>query len=247
MGVKVRIIPTILWGGTGAVKGRGFDHSRSIGSIHDRLRLLEKRDIDELILLDVAATPNNRSPRYEELSRLCDNLFCPVTIGGGVRSIADFSRLFKSGADKVAINTAAIENPGLIDEASRKFGAQAVSVSIDVKDGVVFSRCGTHSTGKNPRDWAAEVEQRGAGEILLTDIERDGMMDGYNLELIHSVASAVSIPVIAAGGAGTYPHLEAAFRAGAHAVASGAMFQFREETPKGAARFLASRGIAARV
>jgi cyclase len=213
----------------------------------DRLRLLERRDIDGLIILDVSATPAKRSPRFEELRSYCDNLFCPITVGGGIRSVATAKRILAEGADAVAIGTAAIETPDLINELSQKFGSQSVSVSIDVKDGVVFSRCGTHSTGKNPRDWAAEVEQRGAGEILLTDIERDGTMEGYNLDLISGVSSAVSIPVVGAGGAGTYAHFEQALGAGAHAVACGAMFQFREETPKGAARFLASRGIATRV
>jgi cyclase len=209
--------------------------------------LLEKRDIDELILLDVSATPGKRAPRFEELSDLCSNLFCPVTIGGGVRSLPDFARLFKCGADKVAIGTAAHETPGLIDEASRKFGAQAVVVAIDVKHGTVHTHCGSVDTGRDPVEWAVQCEARGAGEILLTDIERDGMMEGYNLGLIESISSAVSVPVIAAGGAGTFAHFDEGIRAGAHAVASGAMFQFREETPKGASRFLASRGIAARV
>jgi cyclase len=208
---------------------------------------LERRDIDELILLDISATPNNRSPRYEEISRLAESLFCPLTIGGGVRSVADFARLFKSGADKVAIGTAALERPDLINEASRKFGAQAVVVSIDVKHGIVWSRCGTQDMGNSPAEWADECEQRGAGEILLTSIERDGTMEGYDLDLIRSVSDAVSIPVVAAGGCGNYEHMLQAFKAGAHAVATGAMLQFTENTPKEAARYLAEHGIATRI
>lgn len=247
MGVKTRIIPVLLWGDTGCIKGRGFDHSRRIGSIQDRMRLLERRDIDELILLDVSATPNNRSPRFEELSRLCENLFCPVTIGGGVRSVADFARLFKSGADKVAIGTAVLERPELINEASRKFGAQAVVVAIDVKHGTVRARCGNVDTGRDPVEWALQCEERGAGELLLTDCDLDGTMAGYNLDLLTRVSQAVSIPVVAAGGCGTYEHMLQAFRAGAHAVATGAMIQFTENTPKGAARYLQENGIATRI
>jgi len=211
------------------------------------LRLLERRDVDEIFLIDISASRNNRAPRFSELSDLCSNLFCPVTIGGGVRSIGDFARMFENGADKVSIGTAALATPGLIDQASRKWGAQAVVVAVDVKCGKVWLRCGLSDSGKDPVSWAKECEDRGAGEILLTSIERDGMMQGYNLDLIRSVADAVSIPVVAAGGCGNYEHMNQAFKAGAHAVATGAMLQFTENTPKEAARYLQEHGIATRV
>lgn len=204
--------------------------------------------MDELIILDIAATPNNRGPRFEEMSSLCDNLFCPVTVGGGIGSIADIRRLLAGGADKVAINTVACERPALIDESAKKFGSQAVVVSIDVRCGRVVDRCGLRETGRdNPCAWAMEVEHRGAGEILLTSIDRDGMMGGYDLDLIREVCSRVSIPVIAAGGCGDYGDMSAALDAGAHAVAVGAAFQFKEMTPKGAARYLRDRGYQVRV
>ena len=200
----------------------------------DRVRLLERRDIDELIILDVS----ERAPRYDELQRLCDPLFCPVTVGGGVRDIAAIRRLLAGGADKVALNSAARATPELISEAAAKFGSQAVVVSIDVGRGLAADAA---------VPWAVECERRGAGEILLTNMDRDGMMDGYDLEIIRSVSSAVSIPVIAAGGCGSYDDMVAAFQAGAHAVGVGAAFQFKEMTPKGAARHLSERGIATRI
>lgn len=180
------------------------------------------------------------------MNDLCSNLFCPVTIGGGVRTINDFARLFSVGADKVSIGTAALATPELIDDASRKFGAQAVTVAIDVRGRSVSSRCALVLTGRDPVQWAMECEARGAGEILLTAVEQDGMMEGYDLDLIQSVADAVSIPVVAAGGCGNYEHMLQAFKAGAHAVATGAMLQFTENTPKEAARYLSQHGIATR-
>lgn len=214
----------------------------------DRVRLMERRDIDELIILDIAATPNNRGPRFEEVSRLCENLFCPVTVGGGVKNEADIQRLLRSGADKVAICTAAVEDPDFIDRAATRFGSQAVVASIDVgpRDHV-WIRCGHHETRYNPVCWAREVEARGAGEILLNAIDKDGTLDGYDLDLIRDVSNAVSIPVIACGGCGSYAHMAEAIRSGAHAVAVGAAFQFTEATPKGASRYLHEQGFSVRL
>lgn len=213
----------------------------------DRIRLLERREVDELIILDIVATPNNRGPRFEEIKRLCENLFMPVTVGGGIRNTNDIRRLLQSGADKVSINTAALERPELIDEAAQKFGSQAVVVSIDVRMAQIYSHCGVRNAKRDAADVAEEAEARGAGEILLNSIERDGMMQGYDFDLIREVSSAVSIPVIACGGCGSYEHMKEAFDAGAHAVAVGAFFQFCEATPKGAARYLNEQGIAARL
>lgn len=197
----------------------------------DRIRLLERRDIDELIILDVSS----RAPRFDEVKRLCEPLFCPITIGGGIKNVSDIQRLLAGGADKVAINSMARHRPDFVRDASEKFGAQAIVVSIDAR------------SGDDHAAQAALMESLGAGEILLTSVERDGTMQGYDLDLIRSVSEAVSIPVIAAGGCGTYEHMKEAMQAGAHAVASGAMFQFREATPKGAARYLSEQGVATRL
>jgi cyclase len=196
----------------------------------DRLRVIERRDVDELIILDVAATPENRGPRFDEISRFCENLFCPVTVGGGVRNVNDIARLLRSGADKVAVNTVAIERPELVSEAAQRFGSQAIVASIDVRGGLVASCCGSVDTDRPPVAWAHELD-------------RDGTLSGYDLDLIEEIAGAVSIPVIACGGCGSYEHMHQALSAGAHAVAAGAMFQFTETTPKGASRHLKAEGF----
>lgn len=209
----------------------------------DRIRLLNSRNIDELIVLDIAATPSGSGPRFDEVAEFSKSLFMPLTVGGGVRNVDDVRRLLASGADKVAINTAAFEDPSLVESAAKTFGSQAVVVSIDVLDGQVHSHCGGVATGRHAAEWAREAEQRGAGEILLNSVDRDGMLGGFDLELISEVSGAVSIPVIACGGAGSYEHMDAVLKeTKAHAVAAGAMFQFCEATPKGAARYLASQG-----
>jgi cyclase len=214
----------------------------------DRVRLLDRRDVDELIILDVSATPNGRGPRFEEVTALCENLFMPVTVGGGIRSEQDVGRLIRGGADKVAINTVAVRNPAIIDRSSARFGNQAVVVSIDVRDGWVHTHCGRENANLDPVKWAREVEGRGAGEILLTSIERDGMLEGYDLDLIAAVSDAVSIPVVAAGGCGSYAHIaEVMHNTKAHAVAIGAAFQFCDMTPKGASRYLHEQGFQVRL
>jgi cyclase len=236
----------LLYDDHGCVKGRQFSKDRRIGSLIDRVRVIERRDVDELILLDVAATPNNRGPRFDLIKEVCSNLFCPVTVGGGVRTLADIRELLNSGADKVSIGTSALERPEFITEASDKFGAQAVVVSVDVRDGEVWSRCGGARTGRSPVEWAQECERRGAGEILLTAVERDGTLLGHDRVSVERLSKAVGIPVIAAGGCGSYEHMALALDAGAHAVASGAMFQFCDATPKGAARYLKEHGYSTR-
>ena len=245
MGIKSRIVSVLLWDEHGAVKGRGFNPGRRIGSIRDRIRVCERREIDELIILDISATPNKRSPRFDEVQLLCENLFMPVTVGGGIRNLNDIRRLLASGADKVSINSAA--NSRLISDAAMKFGSQAIVISIDANSsGLVKTHCGSKDAGFTAIEWALDAELNGAGEILLTDIERDGTMKGYNLDLIRSVSEAVSIPVIACGGCSSYEDMERAFDAGAHAVAVGALFQFTDNTPREASRYLNNRGIAAR-
>jgi cyclase len=249
LGLATRVIPVLLYDDHGCVKGKQFSKDRRIGSLIDRVRVIERRDVDELILLDVAATPNNRGPRFDLIKEVCSNLFCPVTVGGGVRTLADIRELLNSGADKVSLGTAALERPEFITEASDKFGAQAVVVSVDVFDcGMVATRCGTGPSGRAcAAGWAAECEALGAGELILTSVERDGTQRGLDIATIRAVCSSVSIPVIAAGGCGSYEHMKQALDAGAHAVASGAMFQFCDATPKGAARYLKEHGYNTRI
>ena len=246
MALATRIIPVLLSKGGTLVKGRGFNHSRVVGHALQAVRIYQGRGIDELIFLDVTATAERRDPDVALVKQLTSELFAPLTVGGGVRTLEHFRQLLANGADKVAINTAAVETPKLISQAAEKFGRQAVVVSIDVKDGHVKTHCGTRGTALLPVEWARECERRGAGELLLTCVDRDGTLSGYDTGLIRSVAEVVDIPVVACGGAGTYEHLKEGLDAGAHAVAAGAMWQFTDATPAGAAEFLASRGVAVR-
>jgi cyclase len=237
-----RIIPVILAKGQQAVKGKGFDSWRSVGQLRQAIRIYEMRRVDEVILLDIAATPEGKEPNVAFVNDFAGEFFCPVTVGGGVSTLDHFRQLLAAGADKVALNTAAHQNPSLVTEAAKRFGSQAVVVSIDVKANEVVTHCGQLPTGEDPVAFASRMESMGAGEILLNAVERDGCLVGYDLDLVRRVSQAVSIPVIACGGAGNYQHFKEALDAGAHAVAASAIFAFTDATPKGAAQYLAQHG-----
>lgn len=250
--LKVRVIPTLLWKGPGLVKGVGFDSWRRIGTVMPAVKVYNARDVDELVLLDISATEEQREPDFEAIEELASECFVPLTVGGGVRSIDTIRRLLLAGADKVALNTAAFEQPDFVGQAARQFGSQCVVASIDARRGPdgryqCFSRCGSSATGRDLAVHARWLEAQGAGEILLTSIERDGSMQGYDLDLIRTVTASVRIPVIASGGAGQFADLVAAVKqADASAVAAASMFQFTEQTPAEAKQFMAAHGIAVR-
>ena len=244
--LSIRIIPTILSRDLHLVKGQKYDSSRVVGHALQAGRIHATRGVDELMILDVAATPDNRDPDYAMVKSLSEKCFIPITVGGGVRTMEHIKSLLDAGADKVMIGTAAVEDPKFIRKAADFYGSQAISVSIDVRAGRVYSNCGKVPTTLNPVVWAKTCVSMGAGEIMVTDIERDGMMTGYDLELIRSISQAVPIPVIASGGAGNYEHLYQAIQAGASAVGAGAMWLFTDQTPKEASAYLLSRGIEAR-
>lgn len=245
-----RIIPIILHRGHEAIKGTQFNSWRSIGDVRGQVELFQAREVDELVLLDISATKENRPPDLNLVRSLAETCFMPLTIGGGVRSPGDVGKLLENGADKVVINSAALERPAIIGECALKYGAQAVVISIDAKRGVgdysVFSHSGTVDTLLHPVAWAKVCEDRGAGEILLTSINMEGTLLGYDFELIQMVSEAVSIPVVANGGAGRYRHFDDAFKAGAHGVAAGAMWAFLDATPAEAAEYLHVAGYPVR-
>lgn len=250
--LKVRIIPTLLWKGFGLVKGVAFNSWRRVGTVLPALKVYNARDVDELILVDITASQDGRVPDSESIADLSAECCVPLTVGGGISDIEQIVALLHAGADKISINSAAFRTPELIDFAAARFGSQCIVVSIDARrddDGSysAFSHSGTNDTQKDPVAWAREVASRGAGEILLTSIDRDGTMQGYDLNLIQQVVSCVDIPVIASGGAGTYQHMiEAINQAGASAVAAASMFHFTEQTPAGAKQALQSAGIPVR-
>lgn len=250
--LKVRVIPTLLWKNFGLVKGIGFDSWRRVGSVIPVARVYNMREVDELILVDITATEECRTPDYDTIAEVATECFVPLTVGGGVCSIEHIKSLLRAGADKVCINSAAFENPDLIEEGARRFGSQCIVVSLDarkVKDDKYecFSHSGTVPTGKEVGEWAREMEKLGAGEILITSIEHDGTMQGYDLELIKRVVDSVTLPVIASGGVGNYQHMyEAISQAKASAVAAASIFHFTEQTPLEAKQFLAAQGIPVR-
>lgn len=251
--LKLRVIPTLLYRDYGLIKGVSFDSWRHIGSLMQAVRVYNMRDVDELVFLDITATREGRSPDFELVDEFADECRMPLTVGGGVRTVDDVARLLAVGADKVALNTALVEREDIIGEIARRFGAQCVVASIDFRrhdDGryEVFTRSGMQATGLDPVALARRVEELGAGEILLTSVDLDGTMQGYDIECVRRVSEAVGIPVIASGGAGSYEHMvRAVTEGGASAIAAASVFQFTEQTPKEAKRFLGERGIPVRL
>lgn len=250
--LKVRVLPTLLFKEHGLVKGIGFDSWRRVGTAMQSVKVYNMREVDELVFVDITASRNDQPPDFETVDELADECFMPMTVGGGVRTIDDVRKLLQVGADKVALNSAAAEDPSLVGKVASRFGSQCVVVSIDAKrnkDGVyeVFTHSGTVPTGRDPVEFAAQVADLGAGEILLTSIDRDGTMSGYDLELTTRVTKAVAIPVIASGGAGSYEDMALAVtQGGASAVAAASIFHFTEQTPREAKLYMASKGIAVR-
>lgn len=248
--LKVRIIPTLLWKNFGLVKGVGFDSWRRVGPVLPAIKVYNQRDVDELILADIVASPEGQEPDIESLHDFADECFVPFTVGGGIKSVEHIQALLRAGADKISINSEAYKNPRLVEAAAQRFGVQCVVASIDVRLHGERYRCYSHSgtkdEGQDPVAWAKELVDRGAGEILITSVERDGTMGGYDLKLIERLADAVSIPVIASGGAGNFQHMLDAIQCGASAVAAASMFHFTEQTPAGAKEFLAGAGIPVR-
>lgn len=248
--LKIRIIPTLLHKGYGLVKGERFDSWRGVGAAMQAIKVYAMREVDELIFVDIGATPEGRGPDFDLIDELADECFMPLTVGGGVRSLDDVKRLLRVGADKVAIGSASIDER-LVCGAADRFGAQCVIASIDVRRQgdrcEVFTCCGTRATGLDPLRHAEQLQRWGAGEILLTAIDRDGMLNGYDIDLITKISAAVDIPVIAAGGAGSYAHFADGIRAGASAVAAGAMYHFTQQTPAEAKLHLAELGFSMRL
>jgi cyclase len=202
-----RLIPCLDVSGGRVVKGVNFVGLRDVGDPVELGGAYSDAGADELVFLDISATLEQRGTLVELVRRVAERLAIPFTVGGGVRTVADAEELLRAGADKVSVNSAALERPGLVTELAERLGSQAVVVAIDSTDGDVRSRAGTTATPRRAVDWASECEARGAGEILLTSIDADGTRAGYDLELTRDVADAVSLPVIASGGAGNAQHV----------------------------------------
>ncbi len=246
------MIPTLLWKQFGLVKGVGFDSWRRVGPVLPAIKVYNQREVDELVLVDIIAHLSEDDPDHETIGDFGQDCFVPLTVGGGITRIDQVQKLLRAGADKVSINTSTYTRPELVTEIAKRHGAQCVVASIDVRtnaDGgwMCFSHAGQQATGREVREWARELESRGAGEILVTSIEKDGTFQGYDLALIEAVVGAVTIPVIASGGAGNYQHMvDAVKQAGASAVAAASMFHFTEQTPAEAKAALDAAGVPVR-
>jgi imidazole glycerol-phosphate synthase subunit HisF len=241
-----RVIPCLDVDGGRVVKGTNFVDLRDAG---DPVELAERYDAegaDELIFLDITATHERRDTIVDLARRTADNVFIPFTIGGGIRSVADAQAVLDAGADKVSINSAAVARPQLVDELVGVFGSQCVVLAIDARAGEVFVAGGRHATGRDAVGWAVEGVERGAGEILLTSMDRDGTEDGYDLVLTSAVSGSVSVPVIASGGAGTLEHLVQALQAGADAALAASIFHYGTYTIAEAKAALSAAGVAVR-
>lgn len=252
--LKTRIIPCLDVKDGRVVKGVNFVALRDAGDPVEQARAYDAAGADELMFLDITASHEGRGLILDVISRTAEVCFMPVSVGGGVREVADMRRLLLAGADKVSVNTAAVENPDLVAAGADAFGAQCVVVAIDAKareDGSgwnVFTYGGRKDTGIDVVEWAAKVVERGAGEILLTSMDRDGAKIGYDIPLLKAVTSAVTVPVIASGGAGKTEHLVEAARDGhAAAVLAASIFHFGEISIGEAKRAMAQAGIPVRL
>ena len=249
-----RIIPCLDVKDGRVVKGINFLQLRDAGDPVEQAAAYDAQGADEVCYLDISASPEGRSTLLDVVARTADQVFAPLTVGGGVRSVEDAERLLDAGADKIAINTAAIRNPELIAASAARFGSQAIVVAIDAKrvPGTgdrweVFSHGGRTPEGLDALAWCRRVAELGAGEILLTSMDRDGTGAGYDTELLARVAASVSIPLIASGGVGVLGHLAEGLEAGADAVLAASIFHFGQHTIGEAKAFLAARGLEIRL
>lgn len=251
--LKARVIPCLDVKDGRVVKGVNFVDLIDAGDPVEQARVYDEQGADELCFLDITASSDNRDTIYDVVRRTAEQCFMPLTVGGGVRTVDDVRKLLLAGADKVSINTAAVTNPEFVREAAQKFGNQCIVVAIDAKQTgenrfEIFTHGGRNPTGIDAVEWARKMADYGAGEILLTSMDRDGTRSGFNLELTRAIADAVKIPVIASGGVGTLEHLAEGIRDGhATAVLAASIFHFGEYTITEAKEAMRDAGIPVRL
>lgn len=247
-----RIIPCLDVHNGRVVKGTNFVNLRDAGDPVELAALYDREGADELVFLDITASSEGRETMVDVVRRTAEQVFIPFTIGGGLRTIEDIRRILRAGADKVSLNTSAVQNPRLIEEGAHAFGSQCIVVAIDARQKQpgsweVYIHGGRTPTGKNVLEWVEEAERLGAGEILLTSMDRDGTKNGYDLELTRAVSRAVSLPVIASGGVGSLEHLAEGLTAGeADAALAASIFHYREYSIAEAKQYLEAREIPVR-
>ncbi len=249
--LKNRIIPCLDVKNGRVVKGINFVDLKDAGDPVEQARIYSDGGADEICFLDITASNENRETIYKVVEETSKKCFVPLTVGGGVRNVNDISKLLNCGADKVSINTAAVENSKLVEESSLKFGSQCIVVAIDAKKNEkgweIFTHGGRNSTGINAMKFATKMEKCGAGELLVTSMDRDGTQSGYDIDLMKQISSMVNIPVIASGGAGTLDHLVDGIKSGASAVLAASIFHYGTYSLTEAKQYLASKNIPVRI
>lgn len=245
-----RIIPCLDVAGGRVVKGVHFQSLRDAGDPVEQAARYDAEGADELVFLDISASPDARKTTLEMVGRVAESIFVPFTVGGGIRSVPDAGAALRAGADKITVNTAAVRDPSLVSRLAGSFGSQCVVAAVDAKriEGrfTVMINGGRESTALEAVEWSRRLESLGAGEILLTSMDRDGTGLGYDLPLLQAVSSAVAIPVIASGGAGNLGHLAEALEAGAHGVLAATIFHFKDTSLPRARAYLRERGYPVR-
>ena len=249
--LKNRIIPCLDVKKGRVVKGINFVDLKDAGDPVEQAKIYSDGGADEICFLDITASNENRDTIYEVVEKTSKKCFVPLTVGGGVRSIDDINKLLHCGADKVSINTAAVQNSKVVEDSSRKFGSQCIVVAIDAKRGKngweIFTHGGRKLTGINAIDFAVKMEKFGAGELLVTSMDKDGTQTGYDIDLVREISSIVNIPVIASGGVGSLDHLANGIKAGASAVLAASIFHYGKYSIKQAKEYLNSKSIPVRI
>ena len=249
--LKNRIIPCLDVKNGRVVKGINFVDLKDAGDPVEQAKIYSDGGADEICFLDITASNENRNTIYDVVERTSKNCFVPLTVGGGVRSVEDINKLLNCGADKVSINSAAVQNPNVVEESAKKFGSQCIVVAIDAKKNgenwEIFTHGGRNSTGINAIEFALKMENCGAGELLVTSMDKDGTQSGYDVELMKIISSNVNIPVIASGGVGTLDHLAEGIKSGASAVLAASIFHYGTYSVKEAKQYLASKDIPVRI
>jgi cyclase len=245
--LKIRIIPTLLVKTTGLFKGKRFLSDRYVGALMPAIKMYNMRDVDEIAIFDIEATEKKLEPNLQLAKDISENCFVPITLGGGINNIKQVQKLFQYGADKIVVNSYLYKNIDFISKVVSEFGSQSIVASVDVKKigkgWFCFSNNGKINTNYEVLDWCKKIEKKGVGEIILCSIDNDGMMTGYDQELIRYITKNLNLPIISSGGAGSYKDFEIAIKNGASAVAAASIYHFTYRTPNEAKEHLISKKL----